>query len=55
MAKRKVQKRNPSTHIRTTIVVDGEELRQLKSKLAAKGVMVSVWFRDQISKELKKR
>jgi hypothetical protein len=46
------RKKNPDTYVRTTVIVDGKQLRQLKSKLAAEGKQISKWLRAVISKEL---
>ena len=48
------KKKNPDTYVRTTLIVDGIQLRQLKSRLAAEGKMISHWLRGAIAKELAK-
>ena len=45
---------NPDSYVRTTVIVDGDQLKQLKSKLAMEGKTISAWLRKVIGKELKK-
>ena len=46
---------NPDSYVRTTVIVDGDQLKQLKSKLAMEGKTISAWLRKVIGKELNKK